>query len=66
MSFMQFLKTGELVEIPYFCFLGNISLSVSQSTHNDIELYPLYRILVGLRMYLSTQKAISMIYLSNT
>ena len=27
---------------------SNISLSVSQSTHNDIELYPLYRILVGL------------------
>ena len=30
--------------LPY----SNISLSVSQSTHNNIELCPLYRILVGL------------------
>jgi len=37
---------------------SNISLSVYINTHKVIELYPLYRILVGLSIYLSTLKAI--------
>ena len=45
---------------------SNISLNVSQFTNNDIELYPLYRILViGLGMYLSTHKAFKHYSLNN-
>ena len=41
-------------------------LCVSQSTHNDIELFPLYRILVGLSVYLATQSFQTLYPLTNT